>query len=212
MIRTVIALSISLAAASVHAQTELQTFTSSGTRGETGFFVAQMQNGQFAGAAGAFFVTYGTPTWKDEYASQADSMKGKIARLGKDNWATFDNLAPVAFGNVTVPTGIWYLGIARDNNGAWSLVFCDPAKAKAAGAAPYAPEKLPRTYEVKLTENKDQDDVIEKLTITAEKDGKDQTKGKLTLAWGTFQLTTTFQVKTNTTGDTAAPAPAKKGD
>lgn len=56
-------------------------------------------------------------------------------RLGKDSWAMMDNTPDVTLGGVTVPAGVWYLAIARDQAGQWSLVCSDPAKAKAKDAA-----------------------------------------------------------------------------
>jgi hypothetical protein len=211
MFRSILTAGMALAVTAIplHSQNTIQAFGGDGQRAEASLFLAKIENGQFAGAAGAVFITYGAPQWKEEYAEQVDAMtKGKIFRLGKDNWASCDNSAPLSFGNVTVPAGVWYLAIARDNDGKWSLVFIDPAKAKAAGAYPFAADNAPRTHVVPLS-HKAHDDVAEKLSITFDKNKQDPTKGTLVIHWGDQMVSAAYQVKV-ADGDSKGDAKKEK--
>src|SRR5918911_305354 len=118
--------------------------------------------------AGQFAIDYGRPLWKKDYEDTAkfDQMtKGHVYRLGSNFWTTLDTDMPLVIGGTQIPAGLWYLGLHRSADGAtWSLVFIDPAKARAAhvdaseiGRAPIA-FKAPMTIET-AAETK------EKLTI-----------------------------------------------
>ncbi|HSB11924.1 MAG TPA: DUF2911 domain-containing protein [Blastocatellia bacterium] len=147
--------------------------------------------------AGQFAIDYGRPVWKKEYedAANFDKMtKGQVYRLGSNFWTTLDTDMPLNIAGKTIPAGAWYLGLHRSEDGAtWSLVFIDPAKARAAhidaseiGRAPIA-FKAPMTVE-QATEMK------EKLQIdlTWQKPNiKDVT---LRIAWGKMQLSAPIQV------------------
>lgn len=194
MSRSVVLASLLLAAAPLSAQ-EISPFVQSGERAQAMVFLAKMDGEQFAGAAGAMFLTYGQPDWKKELGAQADQMKGKIIRLGKDNWATLDNTPGVALGGVSVPAGVWYLGLACDQAGKWSLVCIDPVKAKAAGAWPYAPELAPRTHSVPLTHDVLKTEEFAKLTVSLEADAKDPMQGTLVIGWGNHKLSTNYAFK-----------------
>lgn len=212
-ISTTIALSVTLLAPTLSAQkTELQTFAQAGQRAESSFFVAKMQDGEFAGAAGAVFLTYGTPEWKPEYSTQVDNMKGKLFRLGKDWWATFDTMTPVSFGGVTIPAGVWYLGVSCDKTGKWSLAFLEPNRVKNSGVMPNAADNAPRTHDVPLAMAKS-GAMAKTLACTFEQ-GSDATHGKLTIAWGDRTLTTSFEVKvsSNEPKNASADKDGKKGD
>ena len=193
------------------AQKDLAAFGGAGQRSEAGMFVAHMQGNQFAGMAAAAFVTYGAPEWKKDYSEQVDSFtKGKIFRLGKDNWATLDNATALTLNGKTIPAGIWYMAIARDNADGWTLVLVDPAKAKEAGAAPFAPEKAPRTHEVTMKHEMVQGEGAKKLSIAFDKDSANPTKGTLTIAWGDRKLTAPYELKV--IGGAATDAAGKTGE
>lgn len=194
MLRSTVSAALVLCAASLSAQ-EIQAHAAQGQRAETGMFLALMEDGQFAGAAGAVFITYGVPVWKDEYEAELDELtKGRMFRLGKDNWATFDSTAPVSFGTTTVPTGLYYLAIARDEEDAWSLVFIDPAKAKAAGAWPFDPKKAPRAHTVAL-KHRTTDKITEKLSVKLIPTEGSPTKGTLEIAWGGHVATAPLEIE-----------------
>lgn len=207
-------LTVVLSASPTFAQGELRAFGSDGQRGESSLVVVRIENGKFAGLRSGMFITYGKPKWKPDYAEKVDAMtKGKIFRLGKDNWATLDNYTPVTMGGVTIPAGLWYLAIARDEAGAWSLVVIDPAKAKAAGATPPAPEPAPRTHVVPLRAETVTGKVVEEMRVSLERDATVPGKGELVIAWGDRKVSASFQLQTETDAPSAEPkqeAPRKK--
>ncbi|HST20985.1 MAG TPA: DUF2911 domain-containing protein, partial [Blastocatellia bacterium] len=85
--------------------------------------------------AGQFAIDYGRPVWRKEYEDTAkfDKMtNGKVYRLGSNFWTTLDSDVPLVIAGKSIPAGHWYLGLHRSKDGAtWSLVFIDPAKARA---------------------------------------------------------------------------------
>jgi hypothetical protein len=145
---------------------------------------------------GLVTITYGVPVWKPEYTAKAEELtKGKMFRLGRDNWAIFDSTLAVKFGSVTVPAGTYYLGISRSKDGAtWNLVFIDPAKAKAAGAWPPMPEPAPHAYDVALTHERTEGKITEKLEVAMVNDKAQPTHGTLTITWGDRKLSGTYDM------------------
>jgi len=199
MFRTAsLSLLVAALATPILAQKSLQGFSTAGERTESNHLVITMENGKFAGIAGAAFLSYVPAKWSPALNDEAkiDQLtKGHLFRLGMNNWATLDNYAPISFGNVTVPAGIWYLGIARDTEGSkWTLVFVDPAKAKAAGATPPMADSAPRTHEVPLTIEKVKE-TCEKMAVTLTKDEKDPVKGTLSIAFGNLKTSIAYELK-----------------
>lgn len=145
---------------------------------------------------GLVTITYGIAEWKTEYTDKAEELtKGRMFRLGRDNWAIFDSSIAVKFGNVTVPAGIYYLGIARSKDGAtWNLVFIDPAKAKAAGASPPMPEPAPHAYDVVLTHERTEGKITPKLDVTMVSDKSQPTRGTLTISWGDRKAISSYEM------------------
>jgi len=143
--------------------------------------------------AGQFAIDYGRPVWKKDYEDTAkfDQMtKGHVYRLGSNFWTTLDTDMPLTIGGTQIPAGLWYMGLHRSDDGAtWSLVFIDPAKARAAhidaseiGRAPVA-FKAPMTIET-AAETK------EKLTIDLVFKRANPKDVTLRVAWGKLQLST----------------------
>jgi hypothetical protein len=141
--------------------------------------------------AGQFAIDYGRPLWKADYEDTAkfDAFtKGKVYRLGSNFWTTLDTDMPLTVAGTQIPAGLWYLGLHRSADGAtWSLVFIDPAKARAAhvdaseiGRAPVA-FKAPMTIET-AAETKD------KLTIDLVFKRGNPKDVTLRIAWGKLQL------------------------
>jgi len=145
---------------------------------------------------GLVTLTYGVPEWKPEYTDKAEEMtKGRIFRLGRDNWALFDSSIAIKFGDVTVPAGIYYLGISRSKDGAtWNLVFIDPAQAKAAGATPPKPEPAPHAYDVVLTHERTEGKITQKLDVNMVNDKSQPTRGTLTIVWGDHKATSSYEM------------------
>jgi len=174
----------------------VNSFTDNGQRSEANLIVAEFKGGQFVNALGLACVTYGTAEWKAEYGSKVDELtKGRMFRLGRDNWAILDHSTSIDFGGTTVPAGMWYLAIARDQAGKWSLALLEPAKVKAAGIWPFAADKAPRAHEIPLKHEKLATESQPKLQVAWETDPKAPTKGTFTITWGNQKLSTPFEVK-----------------
>jgi DUF2911 family protein len=147
--------------------------------------------------AGQFAIDYGRPVWRKEYedAAMFDKMtKGKVYRLGSNFWTTLDTDMPLVIAGKTIPAGLWYLGLHRSDDGAtWSIVFIDPAKARAAHMDASEIGRAPIAFKAPMT-TEQAGDMKEKLTIDLlfqEADPKDVT---LKIAWGKLQLSAPVQV------------------
>ncbi|HEX6813652.1 MAG TPA: hypothetical protein VF384_18680 [Planctomycetota bacterium] len=176
------------------AQAKLMPFGGTGQRNNTVVGLADTSSGFKLMALVS--ITYGVPEWKPEYADKAEELtKGRMFRLGRDNWAIFDTTCPVKFGNVTVPAGLYYLGVSRSKDGAvWNLVFLDPAKTKASGATPPAPEAAPHAFDVRLVHERIEGEVTETLAVTMAGERDKPTHGTLTIAWGDRKLTGSYDL------------------
>ncbi len=147
--------------------------------------------------AGQFAIDYGRPVWRKEYedAAMFDKMtKGKVYRLGSNFWSTLDTDMPLVIAGKTIPAGLWYLGLHRSDDGAtWSIVFIDPAKARAGHMDASEIERAPIAFKAPMT-TEQASDMKEKLTIDLlfqEANPKDVT---LKIAWGKLQLSAPIQV------------------
>ena len=182
---------LTLTAIPLFAQAKIQVLGGQNQRNNTA--VVLLENRSLLGLV---TLTYGVPQWKPEYTDKAEEMtKGRIFRLGRDNWALFDSSIPVKFGDVTVPAGIYYLAIARSKDGAtWNLVFIDPAQAKAAGASPPAPEPAPHAYDVVLTHERTEGKITDKLDVNMVNDKSEPTRGTLTIVWGDRKATCSYEM------------------
>lgn len=147
--------------------------------------------------AGQFAIDYGRPVWRKEYEDTAkfDKMtNGKVYRLGSNFWTTLDSDIPLVIAGKSIPAGHWYLGLHRSEDGAtWSLVFIDPAKARAGHMDASEIERAPIAFKAPMT-TEQASDSKEKLTIDLmfqEANPKDVT---LKIAWGKLQLSAPIQV------------------
>jgi len=147
--------------------------------------------------AGQFAIDYGRPVWRKEYEETGnfDKMtKGKVYRLGSNFWTTLDSDMPLTIAGKTIPEGSWYLGLHRSEDGAtWSLVFIDPAKARAAHIDASEIERAPIAHKAPMTveqaaESKD------KLTIDLVFQKGNLKDVTLKIAWGKMQLSAPIQV------------------
>jgi hypothetical protein len=147
--------------------------------------------------AGQFAIDYGRPVWRKEYEDSAtfDKMtKGKVYRLGSNFWTTLDSDMPLTIGGKTIPAGSWYLGLHRSEDGAtWSLVFIDPAKARAAHIDASEIGRAPIAFKAPIvigeaSESKD------KLTIDLVFQKGNLSDVTLTIAWGKLLLKAPIQV------------------
>src|ERR1051325_4013345 len=140
--------------------------------------------------AGQFAIDYGRPVWKKDYEDTAkfDQMtKGHVYRLGSNFWTTLDTDTALKIGGVQIPAGLWYLGLARATDGAWSLVFIDPAKARAAHIDASEIERAPVAFKAPMKVDQAADSK-EKLTIDLLFQRGTPTDVTLRVAWGNLQL------------------------
>jgi hypothetical protein len=147
--------------------------------------------------AGQFAIDYGRPVWRKEYEDTAtfDKMtRGKVYRLGSNFWTTLDTDLPLTISGKLIPAGLWYLGLHRSEDGAvWSLVFIDPAKARAGHVDASEIERAPIAYKAPMTveqatESKD------KLTIDLVFQRQNLKDVTLKIAWGKMQLSARIQI------------------
>jgi len=147
--------------------------------------------------AGQFAIDYGRPVWKKDYedSPKFDAMtKGHVYRLGSNFWTTLDTDMPLQIAGKNIPAGSWYLGLHRSDDGAtWSLVFIDPAKARALHVDASEIERAPIAYKAPMTAES-ASEAKDKLTIDLtflKPNLKDVT---LKIAWGKIQLSAPIQV------------------
>ena len=147
--------------------------------------------------AGQFAIDYGRPVWRKEYEDTAnfDKMtKGKVYRLGSNFWTTLDSDMALTIAGKTIPAGSWYLGLHRSEDGAaWSLVFIDPAKARAAHVDASEIERAPIAFKAPMTIDQPVDSK-EKLTIDLVFQKGNLKDVTLKIAWGKIQLSAPIQV------------------
>jgi hypothetical protein len=147
--------------------------------------------------AGQFAIDYGRPIWRKEYedAAKFDAMtKGKVYRLGSNFWTTLDSDMPLTIAGKTIPAGNWYLGLHRSaDGGVWSLVFIDPAQARAAHIDASEIERAPVAFKAPMTVEQAAE-AKEKLTIDLVLQRGNIKDVTLKIAWGKMQLSAPIQV------------------
>ncbi len=147
--------------------------------------------------AGQFAIDYGRPVWRKEYEDTAnfDKMtKGQVYRLGSNFWTTLDTDMPLTIAGKNIPAGSWYLGLHRSDDGAtWSLVFIDPAKARAAHVDASEIARAPIAYKAPMTIEQAAES-REKLTIDLLFKPPNLKDVTLKIAWGKIQLSAPIQV------------------
>lgn len=147
--------------------------------------------------AGQLAIDYGRPVWRKEYedATNFDKMtKGKVYRLGSNFWTTLDSDMPLTIAGKTIPAGSWYLGLHRSEDGAtWSLVFIDPAKARAAHIDASEIERAPIAHKAPMTVEQ-AGDAKDKLTIDLVFQKGNLKDVTVRIAWGKMQLSAPIQV------------------
>jgi len=147
--------------------------------------------------AGQFAIDYGRPVWRKEYEDTANFdkvTKGKVYRLGSNFWTTLDTDMPLTVAGKTIPAGLWYLGLHRSADGAtWSLVFIDPAQARAAHVDASEIERAPVAHKAPMTVEQSAESK-EKLTIDLVFQKTNIKDVTLRIAWGKMQLSAPIQV------------------
>ncbi len=68
--------------------------------------------------AAQYSISYGSPTWKDEFEKQASKVPdGKRIRFGKDFWTTLETNVPLTMGDVRLAPNYYYLALERAGDG-----------------------------------------------------------------------------------------------
>lgn len=154
-------------------------------------------NNEKNAGAGQFAIDYGRPIWRKEYDDTANfdkATKGKVYRLGSNFWTTLDSDMPLTIAGTAVPAGLWYLGLHRSDDGStWSLVFIDPAKARAAHLDASEIERAAIVHKAPMTVTQAAASK-EKLTIDLVMQKGNLKDVTLKIAWGKMELTAPIQV------------------
>ena len=142
----------------------------------------------------AVAIGYTPARWRDDYQAMLEPLKSaNYTRLGKNWWTTFDTIGTVEIGGTKIEAGSYYLGLAVDKDGAFSLLVFDSKQVMKAGLLPgttalYTGEAKPE-ISAPLTFAKDSlKEVAVDLVIEITGDKKDPTTGKLSLRWGKHEL------------------------
>jgi hypothetical protein len=155
-----------------------------------------------AQAAGQVVVNYGRPEWQQSVAAGFDDLtRGKVWRMGSNFWSTLDTSLALRFKGVEVAPGDYYLAVRRSAEGdRWELLLIDADKARAEYLDAYEtatrPERLPIVHALPLQFEHVGGSSL-RLTITLKSRHPDDPRsGRLTIAWGPFQLSADFSVAT----------------
>jgi hypothetical protein len=151
-------------------------------------------------------IEHGQPEWQTEYDGMMDKLKGKLHRLGKNQFTTFNTSTELEWGGTKVPAGSYIVGLHCDKDGKFSLALMDATKAMKAGLQPFTPQTWTPDLNVPLTFNKGvAQEPVNKLTMTFKADDKTPAKGEFKLAWGKHTLTAPATMKVQAVTTPAAP-------
>ncbi len=147
-------------------------------------------------AFGQFAINYGRPVWKKAYEDPANFKKltSKIWRLGSNYWTVLDTQLPLKIGGRDVAPGTYNLGLLPSADGkSWSLAFIDPAKVRASRLDAFQIERAPVLFSIPMT-TEQATSPAEKLTITLTYAKEKPKDVKLTVSWGTLQVSAPVEV------------------
>lgn len=134
-------------------------------------------------------VDYGRPALKgrttDELLGRLKS--GGVWRLGANTSTTFKTGVDLAFGDVTVPAGEYSIWMQRQADNSWKLLF-DKQHGQWGEPTPDPADCFASTPLTSSTPSAS----VETLTITL---SKASGGGKLTIEWGTLEVSTNFKAK-----------------
>lgn len=170
---------------------QVQVFGGAGTRHSSTVLVF----GEGFAVKAGLCIQNGQPVWKDEFNDAKvfdkylDTFKGKLLRLGKDWWTTFDTSVTVTIGGTEIPAGSYYLGLSYERDGSLQLVVIDAAKAMKNGEMPFVAERWTVAYKAPLTLKKDAaKEVVKEMTVDLIADKDDPSKATFQIAWGKHLL------------------------
>lgn len=154
------------------------------------FVVSSNSSETVAGAS----IGYSPAPWRDGYDSMLETLKGaNYTRLGANWWTSLDTIGALEIGGTKIEAGSYYLGLAIDKDGAFSLLIFDSKQTMKAGLLPgttalYRGDAKP-VIKAPMTFAKDSLlEVVVDLVIEITADKKDSTIGKLSIRWGKHEL------------------------
>jgi hypothetical protein len=164
----------------------------------------------FTTLAGAS-ISYTPPVWHDRYEGMLAAIKGSnYTRLGKNWWTTFDTIGALEIGGTRIAAGSYYLGLAVDKDGVFTLLVFDSRQAMQDGLLPgttalyrgdaKAAIRAPLTFARSSLQ-----DTVVKMEITITADEKDPANGRFSIRWGKHELSAPVKYTLATPAGTAAP-------
>jgi hypothetical protein len=156
-------------------------------------------------------ISYSQPSWQDSYEGMLDGIKGSnYTRLGKNWWTTFDTVGALLIGGTKIEAGSYYLGLAVDKDGAFSLLVFDSKQAMKTGLLPFSTSlfkgEVKAEIKAPLTFAKGSlKDAVVKMEIEITADPKDPATGRFSIRWGKHELSAPVKFTLATPKDVAAP-------
>jgi hypothetical protein len=147
-------------------------------------------------AFGQFAFNYGRPIWKKAYEDPANfgKLTSKIWRLGSNYWTVLDTQLPLRIAGRDVAPGSYNLGLQPSADGkSWSLAFIDPAKVRSARLDAFQIERAPILFAIPMT-TEEPASHAEKLLMTLTYTKEKPKNVKLTISWGTLQVSAPIEV------------------
>jgi len=147
-------------------------------------------------AFGQFAIDYGRPVWRKAYEDPANfgKLTSKIWRLGSNYWTVLDTQLPLKIAGREVAPGAYNLGLLPEAGGkGWSLAFIDPAKVRASRLDAFQIERAPVLFSIPVSVEQPASPA-EKLTITLTYAKEKPKDVKLTISWGTLQVSAPIEV------------------
>jgi FKBP-type peptidyl-prolyl cis-trans isomerase FkpA len=111
--------------------------------------------------------------------------------LGTGFWASLHTNVDLVLGGKTVPSNIWYLGLHRSSEAAWTLTLMDSSKVARSGQISGSTRDVKPDLSVPMTLSKGQD-LAKNLKIELEVDDAKVGHGRLRIWWGQYELATRF--------------------
>ncbi len=141
----------------------------------------------------AVSISYSQPRWQDRYDGMLDSLKGNYSRLGKNWWTTLDTVGAIEVGGTMLEAGTYYLGLAIDKDGAFTLLVFDAKKAMQNRLLPFSTALYTGAFKADLvapmTFARDaRKNTVAKLEIEITADAEDPATGRLSIRWGKHEL------------------------
>lgn len=139
-------------------------------------------------------ISYTPAIWQESYDGLVEQPKAvPYTRLGKGWWATFETVGPLEIGGTKIEPGSYYLGLAVDKGGSFSLLVLDSKLAMKSGLLPGTTAlyrgQVKAEARVPLALAKgSQKAVVAKLEIEITADKKDPATGRFSIRWGKHEL------------------------